>query len=604
VLFPLFDRQAVPHTEIPQRQTEHKSHSTYTAKVHRRSRPTLLEPLDQPQLVLSNFQTMILELEHWYLGYEQILNDCRTTGEDGAPGTVFLLCNTDVDAMSCARILSYMLRSDGIHYQLLPCTSYSTLDRYLLSTPLQDVRAVVLLNFGASKNLTTFFDQNEKLNDAVKIYVMDCRRPVHLANIHAGENVVVFWDQTQSNDYPSDGDNLSGNDSSSSESSSSSDDDDESHSDNDDTEAKFGGDSDEGEVEAGFDDVVRGEAAPEVPDFQKNDDELDQGTDYDGEDERDDRGSGPSYRPRDEKDDGSSTQQLKRRKTSNTSDGALPATDGEGVTDAEHSVHSDSSGREHGEDEAPSKNERELSPRELHRQRRDRLHGYYTSGSFYGSPIAYVAYRLANQMRFGENGDLLWLACVGATDAYLHSRLDVVGYHALVLDLRRLCLRLFPNDMYQRAMNAVFAEDLTGDLTRHGEGGRQGTNDRTKITFSENGRIISEKDYRFFLLRHSSLFDSMAHSDYVSTRLQVWTKKGLHKLQELLAKMGYPLEECHQPFAFMKPSLKRRLQEKIVLHAAVSSVTEFHFAVYCLKTFPTYSTFLLFLFSGIWLGEL
>ena len=25
-------------------------------------------------------------------------------------------------------------------------------------------------------------------------YVMDCRRPFHLANVHAGRHVVVFWD--------------------------------------------------------------------------------------------------------------------------------------------------------------------------------------------------------------------------------------------------------------------------------------------------------------------------------------------------------------------------------------------------------------------------
>ncbi len=79
----------------------------------------------------------------------------------------------------------------------------------------EDVRAVVLLNFGAARNLTRLFDQ--LLYDTVKVYVMDCRRPVHLANIHAGENVVLFWDRTQGEDVPSDGDNLSGNESSSSE---------------------------------------------------------------------------------------------------------------------------------------------------------------------------------------------------------------------------------------------------------------------------------------------------------------------------------------------------------------------------------------------------
>jgi cell division control protein 45 len=61
----------------------------------------------------------------------------------------------------------------------------------------------------------------------------------------------------------------------------------------------------------------------------------------------------------------------------------------------------------------------------------------------------------------------------------------------------------------------------------------------------------------------------MLHSEYVSTKLQVWNKAGEHKLMELLAKMGYPLDECRQPYAFMKPSLRRRLLEKFSSHAQV-----------------------------------
>ena len=53
--------------------------------------------------------------------------------------------------------------------------------------------------------------------------------------------------------------------------------------------------------------------------------------------------------------------------------------------------------------------------------------------------------------------------------------------------------------------------------------------------------------------------------------MQVWTKHGRQRLQELLAKMGYPLDECQQPFAFMRPSLKRQLNDKIQLHANVST---------------------------------
>lgn len=223
-------------------------------------------------------------------------------------------------------------------------------------------------------------------------------------------------------------------------------------------------------------------------------------------------------------------------------------TDHDGATDVEES-----------EPDSPLSKERMTSPRELHRQRRERLRSYYTSGSFFGSPAAFIAHHIATQLRFGDHGDLLWLACVGVTDAYLQSRVDMVGYTELAMALRQNCLKLFPSEMYDKAINTVYAEDLSGSA----DGAK------TKITFSDNGRIVAENDYRFFLLRHSSLLESMVHSDFVSTRLQVWTRKGMHKLQELLAKMGYPLEECKQPFAFMKPSLRRRLHEKIMEHSEV-----------------------------------
>lgn len=544
---------------------------------------------------------MILEHDHWHLGYQQILKDCRPGGGGGGARTVLLLCNADVDAMASARILSYMLRCDGVHYQLLPCTCYGDLERRLSSMGGGQqqkqlgsvVGAVVLLNFGASRNLTRLFDDGGALfldggddetaaaggdgqnrNNGVKVYVMDCRRPVHLANIYAADNVVVFWDATQGGDLPSDGDNLSGRESSSSSSSGEDDDDDDS----DEDEDKENDLDDEGEEEADFGDVegsggekenveatagsqggVEYEGGDEQGD-PLNDDSDDENDNGDGDDDKalSERNSHRMPPPR----------ASKRQKVDVGRGGGelLPV----GGTDVEHGGREDSPEEEDGDvpgqQDATSARDDGISPRERHSLRRDRLRTYYTTGSFYGSPAAFVAFRLASQLRYGEQGDLLWLACVGVTDAYLHARLDLTGYAKLAEELRHLCARLFPDDTYERALNTVYAEDLLGSSRGGGGGGQP----KTKITLSDNGRIVAQKDYRFFLLRHSTLLDSMLHSDYVSTKLQVWNKRGEHKLMELLAKMGYPLDECRQPYAFMKPSLRRRLLEKFSDHAQVS----------------------------------
>ncbi|CAJ1940052.1 unnamed protein product [Cylindrotheca closterium] len=498
---------------------------------------------------------MILGMNHWHFGYEQIVQDCRN--EDGS---VLMLCNADVDAMASARILSYLLRSDGIPYQLYPCTNYQALESYLKTNEsvLEEVEAIVMLNFGASKNLTRLFE-SQLLTQDLKVYVMDCRKPVHLANIYAGENIVVFMDDTTNmEELPSDGDNLSGGESTSDEEGSSEEGEGDGESDEDDDSDMDDSQADEGEEEAGFDDV-EGDAPPQPMPQQDpaydGGNESDHDDEHDNDNDDDDATAAPVDDP-----------EKSKRRSRDDAPEMDPASSPDSTSKRQKLTEDDATAVETDEDDSrrnsqESSNQHEeefMDPRELHKQRLVKLRQYYSSGSFFGCPSAYVAYRLAAQLRFGDEKDLLWLACVGVTDAYLHARLDLTGFAALSTDLKESIFRLFPNDMYERVSNTVYAEDLLGTTPLEGD------ESRTRISLSDNGRIIAQNDFRFFLLRQSSLLESMVHSDYISTKFQVWTKKGMQRLQELLAKMGYPLDECKQPFHMMKPSLKRQLQHKLV----------------------------------------
>lgn len=462
---------------------------------------------------------MILELDDWHLGYDQIIKDTRVS----EVGSVWVLANADVDSLAAARILTYMFRADSIPYQLRPCWSYSSLKALLEKEDSTEIRALVLLNQGASRNLTTLFDEN-MLSAEAKIYVMDCRKPVHLANVHAGHNIVIFWDETQNKEeLPSDGDNLSGNASTTDEEDDTSDQDSDDDSDDDDNE-----NPDEGEVEFEDDENRIRKKTAQKPNIAN----IDEG--YDANDEG---GDTNESRKRGVDEDQGSTKRHKNDEGSETTEEELDA-----VSSAKESMTTP------------------LTPRELHQQRRSRLRAYYSGGSFYCSPVAWVAYRLATQKRWNDNGDLLWLACIGLTDAYLHARIDMAGYASLSVDLKACCQRVFPNEMVDRVDKTVYAESLTGKA--------QGS--QTQVTLSDNGKVLAETDYRFFLLRHSSLFDSMMYSSYVASRLQVWTPPGKQRLQEMLAKMGFPLDECRQPFAFMNPHLKRKLRDKLGEFAPVS----------------------------------
>jgi hypothetical protein len=76
-----------------------------------------------------------------------------------------------------------------------------------------------------------------------------------------------------------------------------------------------------------------------------------------------------------------------------------------------------------------------------------------------------------------------------------------------------------------------------------------------------NGRITSLDEYRFVLYRHWNLYESMYHSRYVATKLEIWKQNGRKRLDTLLAKMGLPLDECKQKYPAMNSELKKKMKE-------------------------------------------
>ncbi len=625
-----------------------------------------------------------MEREQWHLGYASLLRDCREGGCESSsssaphsssyasssaactvagPGRALILVHPDVDAMSSARILGYMLRADGVPYQMRPCPGWGRLRRVLSGMGIIatthddargdivegetggnrianddcvdgaaeasshstscDVRAVVLVNMGANRNLAKLFRPPHVANDGssssssaahrggdVRCYVLDCRRPYHLANVHAGKNVVLFNDRPfESGEVPSDGDDLSGDDvSSSSDDGSGSDDDDndddgggrggdagrrrkadwEEDDDSDDAENEFelddhddggedGGDEDGEEDDDDDDDVESGIPAKRRRTDRADDPALD--GDEDDEDHDDLRDSDEDDEDDDDDDDEGGGKSMTKKKGGGrrtTSGGIIrdplnttAATADLTMNVMDETLPSSPRGEDDDDDDDPESSSSNFAdPRALRRMRRNRVRLHYSSGSYHGSPSSWTAYALARQLRFGDVPDLLWLACVGVTDAYLHGRLDVAGYSALSVDLRRHVGRLFPNDAVDRVGRQVYAEDLEGSNggdnnyreDRNDGGGNRGL---TQIGLSENGRILFQDEYKFMLLRHTSLWDSMLHSNFVASKMQVWKSAGRRRLMELLARMGFPLDQCRQPWAFVGPGMRRRLGERL-----------------------------------------
>ena len=512
---------------------------------------------------------MFLTMEDWHVGYTQMVHDCRKAADQAESGaSVLILAHADVDALCSARILSYMLRADGVSYELRPCRSFQSLREICAAVARDELsyRAIVLLNLGAHRDLSLLFEGDQEEGEdgsnglsieTMKVYVMDSHRPVHLKNLYSkgNDNVVVFMDTIDN--IPSDGDDISANESTTdddSESGSEPDDDD------DEGEMEFQEDSgDEGEAEFGRNNEVAVDEddegsvdpadVPRQPDpnFPEDDD------DYDAEDE------GAGERRRRSRDDAAESEDV------SMTEGGNDDSDDDNDDDDEGAPKEGKDTAMTGETTQSTMEDTEAGRTVVTSQqlqdRRTRIRAYYTSGSTYGSPASFCAYKIATQKRYGNLSDLLWLACVGVTDAYIHARLDVAGYSQFAIFLRDYCNRLFPNDMYHRVGSAVYAEHLT-----RGANSGENASTRTKISFAGTGRILSETDFRFFLLRHSSLLDGMRYSEYCASK---WGNHNvaLPRIHELLAKMGFPLTECQQPFALMRPALRQRLRDQIREHA-------------------------------------
>lgn len=177
------------------------------------------------------------------------------------------------------------------------------------------------------------------------------------------------------------------------------------------------------------------------------------------------------------------------------------------------------------------------------RRRRKRVARYY-EGTFYGTPSSHLVYELCAQANKDRN-DMLWLAIVGVTDMYQQDRIGKDAYNMLVADLGV-------------AVSTKNADDARG---------RSGGDGSVLAVSGTCGHVRPEKEYRFLLYRHWSLYESMYNSNYVASKLGAWRESGRHRLEQFLAKVGIPKAQYTQKFPFMANRMKKRLYAQMAEHA-------------------------------------
>ena len=432
--------------------------------------------------------------------------------------SVAILVAHEVDAMASCRILTTLLKRDNITYSIRPVANYSQILRCLEEIVQSDIKTVFLLNCGAVYNLP------KALNGAdVQCVVLDNHRPFHLANVHR-PNVIVL-DNEDSMDKEkeyivSDGEDLN----TSTESSGEDDDDDLQDSEDD----EFDDYEDESEVENGDENSEAGST------FEENMD-GDQEADVDEEEEGDgadaDVDDAVNNSENEDNNDDTEEQDTSREDNENGAEEGFEADEaGDIFGDEEDEENVKVVGKKR------KALQKQYDPQQI---RRRALRRYYDRNAFYAAPTSALIVNLIKIRGISVSPDLMWHAILGTTDQFLRSNIDEGLYDSICFAVKSEVSQLQGENKY-KITNADGTETI--------------------VQGSENGRVEDTMDYRFFLYRHWSLYESMYFSPYVASKLSTWKSQGGAKLQEMLAKIGLPLQECKQSYQFMNPQYRQKFR--------------------------------------------
>eukprot|EP01041_Mallomonas_annulata_P001351 gene1351-2609_t len=490
---------------------------------------------------------MIVKYEQIDTIYEDIRND--SCGRQAC--SVVLLVANEVDAMAAAKLFTLVLRSDNIAYKLRPVANFSHIIKCIKEFAAMEIKSVVLINCGAIYNIPKHFGLEQ--GGDMRCYILDNHRPIHLANIHSNWNIKVLDDGSLDKlpePIPSDGSDLDFNDdpsdsdedkeesdnelSEAEEDEPSEDDDDDSEdeegeagpdksggndqeAEEEDQDAEFGDDAEDTAVAAtDTKESSASQSATAVDDVstlvETEVGEGEGGLDgYEGEEETHGRGEG------EEEGEGDTVVEEDTVSVTGAGAGAAAGSD------------------EEEEEEVMVRGRRRPNPRnealELAKKRRRKLRTYYAVGVHYSVP---TSVQLVNLVKLRNKPCL--------TEQYLRSHVSEEFYNSICDSIQSE----LPHDGHRR--------------WKVGEG----TDNEVFVPGSEAGQVFDGMDYRFFMYRHWSLFDSMMYSSYSSVKMELWKgTQGESKLQTLFSRIGVPLQEMKQKYQFMDPILRGQFRRLI-----------------------------------------
>ncbi len=391
----------------------------------------------------------------------------------------------------------------------------------------------------------------------INVYIMDNHRPIHRKNDKSREIVNVFVDEEEvgyDEDVPSD---VSDDEEGLSSGGSDDDDMDDLDDDDDDDDDSDSDAEDNKKAAAESDDEEFQDAAAEnIDDIETTEVAQEENDDNDGDNEDDQDNEAADVI--NEKEDVMATDQ--------TSDGGE---EDEGNTSNEMEERPKLDEDDGDEEENVGKRRRrnlEHDPRRQKRMHRKKLEAYDDRpGYMSDTPTAINLLRLVGGRTVGgPPTDTIWQAILGMTDQYERRRLGLNPVHGASNDdvytehCEELKMKLKNHFLSERGQYKVSLNEESSSV-------------EVLVPGAQTGHIDHARDYRFFLYRHWSLYEAMCFSPYICAKLGAWQTQGANRLQELLAKMGIPLDQCKQLYNFMNPSLRNHFALQLKGNATLPS---------------------------------
>lgn len=182
----------------------------------------------------------------------------------------------------------------------------------------------------------------------------------------------------------------------------------------------------------------------------------------------------------------------------------------------------------------------------------------------YGASSAGLLLRMA-QSCTKEDNNMLWWAILGLTDLFIHDHCDRPKYNE-AKKLLKQSVGLKNKAPAKDKKNEILPDFLVHTQSGEDLGGKGVTDNAAESR--ANGHIQESQEFRFFLMRHWTLYDSMFYSRYVASQMATWKEQGNENLDEMMVKLGLSMKETHCPFQEMAT------QEKLKLHAHMREYLE------------------------------